>query len=428
MRRVVVSSDSVKLTTTFHAAKAKKRASLEVETLLKAALDTGRLNLTTRTSEAVSESGIVVITVGTPIDEKKQPDSRALVEGSEAVGKGLKKGALVVVRSTVSPGTTEDLIGSILAKESGLQPGRDFGLAHVPETTIEGLALFELRTLSKLVGGVDPRSARAAAALFSVFDTPVYIFDSPRTTETAKLFLNIYRDVNIALANELAQACEALGVDVMKVIEATHADPKTNFLTPGPGVGGFCLPKDSFYLTVPASRSGFVSRLLATARQVNDLMPAHVAYLTRLALREAHLDVAESRVAVLGVAFKGNTADTRDSPSLHVIEEMQKAGARVVVHDPLVPEDDPRLLKLKVERRETLRDAIHGADGLLLLTDHLEYRGLTGTSLKRLEPRLAVVVDARHILDPDEVRAAGLVYRGVGHGNSNREKGFDAKN
>ena len=164
-------------------------------------------------------------------------------------------------------------MGSIIQEESGLDPGKDFGLAHVPETTLEGLALFELRTLPKMIGGIDQRSAVAAGALFRGFQTPVYFFDGPKITETAKLFCNIYRDVNIALANELALACEALGVDVMKVIEASHTDPKTNVLTPGPGVGGFCLTKDSFYLSGPASKLGFAPRILTLARQLTTRCP-----------------------------------------------------------------------------------------------------------------------------------------------------------
>jgi UDP-N-acetyl-D-mannosaminuronic acid dehydrogenase len=421
MRRVVLGSGTVRLTTTLHGARARRGASKEVQDLLRRALKSGRLVLTSNTGESVRQSRVVIITVGTPIDEHKRPDPQALIQASKAVGKGLKKGDLVVVRSTVSPGTTEGLIGSILTEESGLLPVTDFGLAHAPETTIEGLALFELRTLSKLIGGTDLRSSRAAAALFSVFGTPTYIFDSPRTTETAKLFLNIYRDVNIALVNELAQACEALGVDVMKVIEATHADPKTNFLIPGPGVGGFCLPKDSYYLTSPASRNGFVPRLLTTARQVNDLMPTHVATLARDALEEAGQPLQGSRIAVLGIAFKGNTADTRESPSLSVIGELMKAGATVVVHDPLVPEDDARVRKLGTRRETSVRDAVAGVSAVLLLTDHLEYRGLSGANLRRMDRKLAAIVDARHVLDPDEVRSAGLVYRGVGRGYLKRD-------
>jgi len=418
MRKADLSAGAVRLTAQLHDVPMRSKGSHEMEDLLAKALASGRLDLTGDTVEAVTRSGFVVFTVGTPIDAKREPDNTALISASRDVGRGLKKGTVVIVRSTVSPGTTENLVGAILQEESGLKPGRDFGLAHVPETTIEGLALFELRTLPKMIGGVDERSARAAAALFRVFKTPVHIFDGPKITETAKLFCNIYRDVNIALANELAQACESIGVDVMKVIEAAHTDPKTNVLTPGPGVGGYCLTKDTFYLSGPASKRGFTPKILTLARQVNDAMPSHVHKLTTDAFREAGLKVRGTRMAVLGVAFKGNTADTRESPSFSVVGELREDGADIVVHDPLVSDGDERLLALKVERARSLGSAVKGASAVLVLTDHLEYRGLTGAGLKKLEPNLRVVVDARHILDPAEVRSAGLVYRGVGHGHA----------
>ena len=416
MREVKLSSGSVMLTTRLHKVGVRSEASHEMENLLAAALRSGNLELTRDTSEGVSRSGIIVITVGTPIDANRQPDPGAIVSASKDIGRGLKEGDVVIVRSTVSPGTTERLVGEILTKESGLEPGKGFGLAHVPETTIEGLALFELKTLPKMIGGVDKRSAAAAAALFSVFKTPVHFFDGPRITETAKLFLNIYRDVNIALANEFALACEAVGVDVMKVIEATHVDPKTTVLTPGPGVGGYCLPKDAFYLTQPAALRGFVPNVITAARGVNDGMPSHVRQLVLDALKEAHVDAPGARVTVLGLAFKGNTADTRESPSLSVIEKLREDGAEITVHDPLVKVDDKRSAVLKARRGKSLRDSVRGADAVVVLTDHLEYRSLTGAGLKRIEPGLRVIVDARHILDPNEARAAGLVYRGVGHG------------
>jgi UDP-N-acetyl-D-mannosaminuronic acid dehydrogenase len=420
MRKAQIVEGSVRLTIQMHTVRMRSEASQEMEILLKRALASGNLTITTDTSEAVRKSGFVVITVGTPIDKNRQPDASAMISASKAVGRGLKKGDVVIVRSTVSPGTTEGLVGSILSAESGLVAGKDFGLAHVPETTIEGLALFELKTLSKMIGAVDKRSARAAAALFEVFKTPVYLFDGPIITETAKLFLNIYRDVNIALANELALACEAVGVDVMKVIEATRADPKTNILTPGPGVGGYCLTKDSFYLTQPASEKGFVPRLLPLAREINDLMPSHVCTLLLDAFREAGVTVKGSRIAVMGIAFKGNTSDTRESPSLAVIRQLLDEGADVVVHDPLVKEDDPRLRDFKVARAGTVQESLKGAVAALLLTDHLEYRVLTGASMKKAGSALRIVIDARHILDPVEARSAGLVYRGVGHGVADR--------
>ncbi|HXW37460.1 MAG TPA: nucleotide sugar dehydrogenase [Nitrososphaerales archaeon] len=389
-------------------------ASEEVSRLLKEAISSNRLSLTTSTTRAVASSDIIIITVGTPVDEQRRPETSALESAARAIGAGLKRGSLVVLRSTVSPGTTEGLLGKILRERSGLVPGKDFGLAHAPESTIEGLALFELWTLPKMVGGVDAKSARAAGAVLGVFRTPIHIFESPRITETAKLFENVYRDVNIALANELALACEALGVDVMKAIEAAGTDQKTNILTPGPGVGGYCLTKDAYYLTVPASVHGFVPNLLRSARDVNDSMPGQVHRLVRDAFSEAGLPVSRSKITILGLAFKGNTADTRESPSFPIIMRLLADGAKLTLHDPYTNPNDRLVSSLGLPRAPDVPSAVRGSSGVVILTDHLDYRSLTSRSLKRMSAELRVLVDARHVVSPEEAKSSGLVYRGVG--------------
>jgi nucleotide sugar dehydrogenase len=396
----------------------------EMSTLLSESLRSGRLSLTSDVSKAVEESDVVVVCVGTPIDSEKNPDLSALVGAAKDIGKGVRRGTLVILKSTVSPGTTEDVFAPILERESGLKRGKGFGLAHVPETTLEGLALLGNRTLPKAVGGVDERSSGLAAAVFRVFDVPVYTFRSPRVTEAAKLFQNIYRDVNVALANELALASEALGLDVMDVLEAARTEPKTHLLTPGPGVGGYCLPKDTYYLTQPATALGFRPMVLSTAREVNDGMPQHVVALVTDACMEAKVPVKGSRVATLGLAFKGNTADTRDSPCVPVIRGLAALGMDVVVHDPLA--DVRRALSgMKgVTSAKGLEEALRSAAVLVLLTDHLEYRTLTGRSVKKMAPKLKVVVDSRHVFDPSEMATLGYAYRGVGRaGAAGRARG-----
>jgi UDP-N-acetyl-D-mannosaminuronic acid dehydrogenase len=171
---------------------------------------------------------------------------------------------------------------------------------------------------------------------------------------------------------------------------------------------------------VPASERGFTPNLLAAARKVNDSMPAHICELTSDAFEEAGLELNGANVTALGVAFKGNTADTRESPSISVIKMLKDAGAEILVHDPLVMNDDARFKALAVKRADTIAEAVSGSRAVLVLTDHLEYRGLTGASLKKMGKKLSVVVDARHILDPSEAVSAGLIYRGVGQVNRRR--------
>ena len=386
----------------------------EMGSLLTESLRTGRLSLTSNVTDGVRRSDIVIVCVGTPIDAKKSPNLKPLLSAAKDIGRGLRKGTMVILKSTVSPGTTEDVFAPILERESGLKRGKDFGLAHVPETTLEGLSLLGNRTLPKTVGGIDRRSSELAAAVFRVFDVPVYTFGSPRVTEAAKLFQNIYRDVNVALANELALASEALGLDVTEVLEAARSEPKTHLLTPGPGAGGYCLPKDTYYLTHPAIPRGFKPRVLSVARKVNEGMPAHVVRLVKDACAEVGIPVRGTTVATLGLSFKGNTADTRESPSVPVIRKLAAAGMKVLAHDPLAS-PRPALDGIRgVAFAKELEDALRRADALVLLTDHLEYRALTGRGLSDLAPKLKVVVDARHVFDPPEMARLHYAYRGVG--------------
>jgi UDP-N-acetyl-D-mannosaminuronic acid dehydrogenase len=392
----------------------------EMASLLSESLATGRLSLASDVSEAVSRSDVVIVCVGTPIDARKRPDLSALISAGNGIGKGLQKGTIVILKSTVSPGTTENVFAPILERESGLKRGADFGLAHVPETTLEGLALLGNRTLPKAVGGIDRRSSDLAAAVFKVFDVPVYTFRSPKVTEAAKLFQNIYRDVNVALANELALATEALGLDITDVLEAARTEPKTHLLNPGPGVGGYCLPKDTYYLTSVAEPSGFRPRMLSIARDINESMPEHVVSLVKDACKEARLTVEGSVVAALGLSFKGNTADTRDSPSIPVIRRLAGLGMKVVVHDPLANPGAAVLGLSGVTFTTSLESALRKATVLVLLTDHLEYRAMTGNALSNLATKLKVVVDSRHIFDPTEMAGLNYTYRGVGRAGVKR--------
>jgi UDP-N-acetyl-D-mannosaminuronic acid dehydrogenase len=414
MRAAETDYGRVRLTGESHVIRDRKGVENEIQLLLSQTVANGKLRLASGVSQAVGESDIVVICVGTPIDKRRKPDLTALVIASKEIGRGLKAGTIVIVKSTVPPGTTEEIVAPTLERESGLKAGRDFGLAHVPETTLEGLALLGYRTLPKTIGGVDRRSSESAAAVFKVFNTPIFVFESPRITEAAKLFQNIYRDVNVALANELALASESLNLDITRVIEAALTEPKTHILTPGPGVGGYCLPKDTYYLTSSAERKGYRPRILLTARRVNDGMPRHVVALLKSGYKEAKTRMAMSRVAVLGVSFKANTADTRESPSFEVIRSLQKMKMKVSVHDPLADvESLPQLGTVELKSHEIGR-VLEGAESLILITDHLDYRNATGLYLRKLAPSLKVVVDTRHVFSPDEIKASGLVYRGVG--------------
>ncbi len=392
----------------------------KLEALLESSLRNRTLTTTTETTRAVEQADAVLITVGTPIDNNRNPDTSALSSACIQIGKGLAKSSLVILKSTVSPGTTESLVAPILAQESGLTPGIDFGLAHMPERIKEGIALYEFRTIPRIVSGIDRRSADAAAKLFSLFPAPIYIFEDTKITEASKLFENIYRDVNIALANELALICETLGLDVIKVIEATQTDPKTHILTPGPGVGGYCLPKDPYYLTQPALKKGFNPRLIHMARKLNDMMPLHIVRLIEDALKEVGVKVNGSDITVLGLAFKGNSGDLRNTPILPLVNNLTEKGARVSSYDPLVDIDEAQEYFDGIRVANSLEDALKDACCVILATDHVELRKLRIADLQKKAENLKAVVDARHVINEDEVYRAGLVFRGLGREQSRK--------
>ena len=410
MREVEIRNHHVRLLSRHHTARPNHQTEGSIQTLLQNAVKKGRLLATTDTISTAKQSEVILITVGTPIDQSKKPDTTALQLACAEIGKGLTENGLVILKSTVSPGTTENLVAPIITKNSGLVAGKDYGLAHMPERALEGLALYEFQNTPRIVAGIDRRSTLAAAAVFKIFPAPIFIYDNPKITEAAKLFENIYRDTNIALSNELALACEALGIDVMKVIEAAHTDPKTHLLTPGAGVGGYCLPKDTYYLIEAASKRGFTPKLITQAREINDKMPSHMLQLVKEAYDELHIPVKGSAIAVLGLAFKGNSGDTRNSPTLTFVDELNKLQPNIIVQDPLAD----HLARNPFNFTPDLQKAVSSAESIVLMTDHTQYRTISPKWLRKYAPNLKAIIDGRHVFDPNKVKEAGFVYKGLG--------------
>ncbi len=389
-----------------------------VEEELKDALSKKLFFAMADTVEAVKNSDIIMITVGTPIDEEKIPILGYIEKACEDIGLGLAKsderGKIIILRSTVVPNTTENFVKPLLEKISGLKAGKDFGLAFCPERTVEGKALKEFETLPKIIGGIDKRSTELAAAIFSIFGTKIIQVSSPRVAETAKIFDNVYRDVNIALANELALICEKIGVDIIETIGACNSGPRTRILIPGAGVGGSCLPKDPYILSYLANQKNFSPEIILASRERNELMPSHVIELVLDAYREMSKQIADSKILVLGLAFKSNTDDVRETVAAPIIKKLQELGADVFAHDPYVSKEKAKGIintnKISLDIYET----VHGADCLLVITDHLEYQKLNLRKIKDLMTLPGAIVDGRHVFDPIKVLELNIVFRGVG--------------
>jgi UDP-N-acetyl-D-glucosamine dehydrogenase len=347
-------------------------------TELVALRDAGTLTFVTALTEP---SDVYVICVNTPLRDGA-PDLRYIESAGESVAKVLRRGALVVLESTTYPGTTEELLRPLLEESTGLVAGEDFALAHSPERINPADTTYTMRNTPKVVGGLTPVSTRLAAAFYSrVCDTVVPV-SSPRAAEITKLFENTYREVNIALANEMSVVCHEFDIDPWEVVKAAATKPYgfTPF-KPGPGVGGECIPVDPQYLAWRVrGKIGRQFHLLEAASDINRRMPAHVAQRASEILNEHGKAMRGASVLLLGVAYKGGSGDTRESPALRVADRLAAAGAKLTYHDAFV-ERAP--INGVVYDSEPLSDeAIARADLVVILTDHpgIDYAHVVRTS------------------------------------------------
>jgi UDP-N-acetyl-D-mannosaminuronic acid dehydrogenase len=358
------------------------------------------------------DADVVLIDVQTPTNTERIPEYLSLRTVSAQAANHLQPGTLVIIESTVAPGTTEHVVKPILEEGSGLRAGEDFHLAFSYERVMPGKLLEYITDFPRVVGGLDQESTRRAVDLYRTIVRQEITPTDVLTAELAKTMENAFRDVNIAFANEMARVCESMGVDVYEIRRLMNARPDRNMHLPGAGVGGHCLPKDPWLLKFGVDTYGTMPvpmRMIALARQVNDEMPFHLVDLTVEALAERGLALDGARITVLGVAYLEDSDDTRNTPAVPVIEALQDGGASVVAHDPYVRE---------LEGYELTRDlamALKGADAALIVTRHKQYYDLDLSEL-RSRMRTAVLVDGRSVLDAAAVLAGGFTYRAIGKG------------
>lgn len=304
---------------------------------LKNIVRSGRLKATGDYS-FISEADCVAICVPTPLDEHFQPDISYIANSSKEIAKYLHKGMLVVLESTTYPGTTEEVVKPIL-ESTGLECGRDFYLAFSPERVDPGNKIYKTKNTPKVVGGVTPDCTEVAAALYNnVLDSEVFRASSPKVAEMEKILENTFRNVNIALVNEMAIICEKMGIDIWEVIEAAKTKPY-GFMAfyPGPGVGGHCIAVDPFYLTWKVREFGYHTKLIETAGEINNYMPEFVLERTMKILNRFGKSLNGSEILVLGAAYKQDIDDVRESPALKVMDLLVRHGARLKYNDPYVP-------------------------------------------------------------------------------------------
>src|SRR5437588_6237758 len=302
---------------------------------IKEAVDAGRLKATTD-FDHLKDCDAIIICVPTPLRKTKEPDVSFILAAAEEIKKRLRRGQLIILESTTYPGTTDEVLLPML-EETGLKLDQDFLLAFSPERVDPGNPQFQTHNIPKVVGGVTDDSNEAAACLYSQIVNEVHKVSSARVAETTKLLENTYRSVNIALVNEMARLCYALNIDTWEVIRAAATKP-FGFMPfyPGPGIGGHCIPLDPHYLSWKAREHGFDSRFIGLAEEVNSRMPEHVVQLVSDGLNDDRKAMNGARVLLLGVAYKKDIDDVRESPALSIIDRLRAKGADVRYHDPYV--------------------------------------------------------------------------------------------
>ncbi|MEI7749805.1 MAG: nucleotide sugar dehydrogenase [Candidatus Moraniibacteriota bacterium] len=353
----------------------------------------------------LSEADIILICVPTPVDNMHFPDLAPVKGAAEMIAKHAKKGALVVLESTVNPGVSEEIVKPIF-EEAGFVVGQDIHLAHCPERINPGDKKWSVKNIPRVVGSTSPEGLERALAFYrSIVDGEIRPMKSIREAEAVKIVENSFRDINIAFVNELARSFDKLDIDVKDVIKGAATKPFA-FMAhyPSCGVGGHCIPVDPYYLIERAKQSGFDHRFLKIAREINNSMPAYAVELLRDELNEIRLPLNGTKVGVLGLAYKPNVDDLRESPAEDVIAELKRYGADVATFD-------PHILRLSTE--QTLEAILTRSDAVILVTAHREFlESVTPELLAKHGVR--VFVDGQNAFDRDAMTGVGVAYKGIG--------------
>jgi UDP-N-acetyl-D-glucosamine dehydrogenase len=364
---------------------------------VKESVDADRLRATID-FDSLKECDAIIICVPTPLRKTKEPDVSFILAAAEQIKQRLRRGQLVILESTTYPGTTDEVLLPMLAG-TGLKLDEDFLLAFSPERVDPGNPDFQTHNIPKVVGGVTDDSTEAAAFLYSQIVSEVHAVSSARVAETAKLLENTFRAVNIGMANEMARLCYALNIDTWEVIRAAATKP-FGFMPfyPGPGIGGHCIPLDPHYLSWKARQHGFDSRFIGLAEEVNSRMPEHVVQLVADGLNDDRKSMKGARILVLGVAYKRDVDDVRESPALSIIDRLRSKGCEVRYHDPFVRElrfDDAHTESsgAPLSSVELSDEEIRSTDCVLIVTNHsqIDYR--------RIIELAPLIVDTRNALN-----------------------------
>lgn len=343
----------------------------------------------------LEECDFIIIAVPTPLREDKSPDLSAIKKSGEEIGSILKKGQFIILKSTTYPGTTEEVLIPILEEKSGLKVIENFGVAYSPERVDPGNKKYNMENTPNVVGGLTPELTEICAMLYEDVTAEVIKVSDCKTAEAVKMIENIFRNVNIALVNELSLIFEKMDIDIWESIDAAKTKPYGYMaFYPGPGVGGHCIPLDPYYLSYRAKQFGFIPRFIETSGEINDYMPIHTVNKAKKELENLGKTLRSSKILILGLAYKSNISDTRESPAIKIIEELIERGSTFKVHDPKV-----KFLKTKFGKfysEENLKKCLKWADCIIYLTDHDEFKN-SNAFLEELGSN-KVIIDTKNVL------------------------------
>lgn len=379
--------------------------------LVRKVVEARRLKASNNLSLSVAKSNMIIICVPTTIDGSRTPHCPAIIDSSKKIAKSLNKGSLIVVESTVAPGMVENIITPLIEKQSQMKVTEDFGVASCPERASPGNILNHIKSIPRIVGGINPRSLEVTASIYEcALGVEVIKVTNPKTANAVKLTENIVRDVNIALMNEFAVLYEKLGIDIIEIIHSCAT--KWNFLPhyPGAGVGGPCLSANAYYLIDEGLKVGYIPHLIRMAREINDRMPDHVISLVTDALNDVGKVVSRSKIAILGVSYKPNIHDLQKTPLRRIYLILNEMGASIAIYDPMFIGE--KVFGVAVSR--TLKEAVDKADCIIVGIAHKEFENLDLIRISEACNKPAALIDTGKIVEPTHAAELGFSYRGVG--------------
>ena len=364
-----------------------------------------KIEATTDPSQ-IKKADFVIIAVPTPVTKAKDPDLGPVISASEIVGRNLKKGAIVVLESTVYPGVTEEIVAPILEKESGMVCGKDFRIGYSPERINPGDEEHTLSTITKIVAGMNKATLDTLAELYGLVTT-VYRAPDIRTAEAAKVIENVQRDLNIALMNELSMIFARLGLDTDEVLRA--AGTKWNFHNYKPGlVGGHCIPVDPYYLVKKAKEVGYHPQVILAGRGINDSMPKYVANLAVKGLNKVGKTIKGSNVLIMGLTYKEDVADIRESPVEQMVQELKEFDVNVYGYDPLLPDSVIKHFGAKLLPKPGKK-----MDAVIIAVAHTQFKGMSLQQIRQLMNENPVLIDVRGMVDRVAAMNSGIYYRSL---------------